>query len=120
MGITSICMDFESMRRLIEVIAGDHRPFENVTTRLYRVAELTGLHYRVVRAVWHREQISNETALALKKAAKQYERTHETIATRLEWRAAVLMEIDADFYRHEADAFRELADRIRGLNSEKS
>jgi hypothetical protein len=118
-GNLSICMDFASMRRLMQVIGGDIGPYENRTTWLYRIAETTGLHYRVIRAVWHREQISKETAIALKKAAKKYEQQNNSIAQRLEWRAVVLAEIDADFYRAEIDGFRQLAHRIRNLNAEE-
>ena len=116
--ILSICVDYSSMRKLMEIIGGPVRASENRTTWLYRVADTIGIHYRVVRAVWYNEQLSKETALRIKQAAKRHHEINKRIAERLDWNAAVLLEIDPDFYGEEAANYRELANVIRGLNRE--
>ena len=116
--ILSMCVDFSSMRKLMEVIGGPVRASENRVTWLYRVADTIGVHYRVARAVWYGEQISRETALRIKQAAKRHHEINTRIAERLDWNATILLEIDADFYREEAANYRELATLIRNLNRE--
>lgn len=113
MGNSSICMDLLSMRKLLEVIGGDIRRFETRDTWLWRVSRLTGLHYRVIRAIWHGEQISFESAYKLKLAAKKND---EYLIDRLLWNRAVLEEIDPEFYREQIDNLGHLADRIRGFS----
>ena len=117
-AILSLCVDNPSMRKLMEVIGGPLRPSENRTTWLYRVSDTIGIHYRVARKVWYDEPISQEIALRIKQAAKRHHEINQRTAERLEWNAAVLLEIDPDFYREESANYRELAALIRNLNRE--
>src|SRR5258706_11279353 len=66
-------MDKASMRELVIAVGGNLRPTENRTSWLARVANAAGLSYRVVRAVWHEEQISQKTRNKLQLAAARNE-----------------------------------------------
>lgn len=118
-GISGLCMDALSMKKILMAIGGDKRPFENTTTYLHRISETVGLHFSVVRAVWNGERLSAETARKLKKAVKQHEQFTREYAERLAWRAELLRESDEEFFREEIDWLRHLADRLRNLDTGK-
>lgn len=109
MSEMSLCVDKLSARRLIEVIGGDRRATENTETYLWRVAQTTKLHYRVVRAIWYGERISFESAYKLKQAAKK---RNDYILDRLLWRRAVLMETDAEFFADEISQITKLVEQF--------
>jgi hypothetical protein len=117
MGISSICMDYLSRRKLLEVIGGDLRPQENRTMWLYRIAKLTGLHYRVIRAVWHGETLSQETLRTLKQSVRSND---DYLVERLLWDAELLNQVDPELYRSEIDYRRQLADTIRRFSDRRS
>jgi hypothetical protein len=112
-GISSICMDFVSARKLLEVIGGELRPNETTTTWLHRIGEAVGLEYRVVRAVWHGERLSRETAYKLKLAAKDHDNINRTTIERLERSAQALLDADAEMFSEEAALRRQLASVLR-------
>lgn len=115
-GISSVNTGVSSMRELLIAIGGDVRSNENRTSWLHRIAATAGLHYRVVRAVWHGESISRETARVLKLAAKQHENFRENAAARFENYAEILRKVDPEFYREAADTYLAVARRIRNLD----
>lgn len=116
MSVSYLCMDTDSVRKLLEVIGGDIRRCENRTTWLHRISERTGLHYRIISGLWHGELPSKETTRVLKEAAKKND---HYIIERLLWNREVLLQTDRDFYREEIDRLWNLVCRIRDLNRGK-
>lgn len=116
MANSSICLDYLSRRKLLEVIGGDLRPQEGRVMWLHRVAGLTGLSFRTVRSVWNGERIAAETIRTLKKAVKKND---DYVVQRLLWDAEVLNQTDPELYRAEIDYRRELADTIRRFSQER-
>jgi hypothetical protein len=112
----SVCMDKTSVREILKVIVGDLRPSENRASWLWRAAEVTGLHYRVVRAIWYREAISWENAFKLRRAVKKND---DRIVERLLSDAETLNQIDPAFYRDEIDYRKQLADEIRRFSDQR-
>src|SRR5215813_396265 len=111
-------MDTEiwSVRDLVMAIGGDLRPDENRKAWLYRVASLSNVHFRLVRAAWHREPVSKETERRLRTAAERLHRETLNTAVRLQQIAARLEAIDPDFHRADVDALRALARRHRDMD----
>lgn len=107
------------MRDLVASAGGPLHPTENRTAWLYRIADTAGLHFRVVRAAWHGEQLSAETARKLKAAAERREhendRDYHAIAGDLERIARALRTADAELCSPEIDALWDLARQVRGL-----
>jgi len=106
-----------SVRDLVMEIGGKLLAEENRTAWLHRVASLTNVHYRLVRAAWHREPVSKETARRLRTAAEKLHRETRDTAVRLQSIAENLERIDSEFYRQDVDALRSLAARYGGKNS---
>ena len=105
------------MRDLVMEIGGEMRAQENRTAWLYRVSTLANVHYRLVRAAWHREPVSKETERRLRTAAERLQRETRHTAIRLQSIAENLERIDAEFYRQDVDALRSLAARYGGEDS---
>ncbi len=106
-------MDKSPMRELVIAVGGNLLPAENRKAWLSRIAATAGLSYRVVRAAWHNEQISQETRNKLQRAAAQNEarrlqELYETLITRLQ-------QVDSDFYREDVAA---LVNVLRRLSNE--
>lgn len=112
-------MGFLSMRELLETIGGNLRPTDTTQSWLYRIAEITGLNYRVVRGVWHHERPSQRTQQILREAAEKIENENRNTATRLEQIARQIEAVDHDFHRQDVDTLRSLANKIRNLNPGK-
>lgn len=113
---TSICVDLVSMRKLLEVIGGDIRRTENRETWLWRVSRTTGLHFRVIKAIFYGQQVSFESAYKLKQAAKKND---EYIIDRLLWSREVLRETDPIEFRDQINHLSKLVDVIRDLSSKR-
>lgn len=116
MGNSSICMDYLSRRKLLEVIGGDLRPQEGRVMWLYRISIQAGISYRAVRAIWHGERISERTLRKLKRAVQKND---GYIVESLLRDAEQLNQIDPELYRSEIDYRRELADTIRRFSSKR-
>lgn len=115
-GISELCMDSLSMKKLLTAIGGDKGPFENTTQYLQRIADAADLHFSVVRAVWNGERLTLETARRLKIAVGKYEKFNREYAERLAGRAEILRKVDETFFREEIDHLRQLANRLRRLD----
>lgn len=110
--LSSFCMDILSARKLLEIIE-QQRPNETKQRWLWRVAEIVGVEYRVIRAVWHGERLSRETAFRLKLAARDHENINRTVIERLERSAQSLLEADPEMFGEEAALRRQLAGVLR-------
>lgn len=117
MDKTSMCMDLTSMRKLLEVVGGEIRRYENRASWLWRVSRETGLHYRVIKAIWYGEQISVQSAYKLKLAARKHD---DHLIDRLLWNRTILQEIDPEFYREEIVRIGDLVTRIRDFDRKES
>ena len=117
-GVLSICVDNESVRDLLRMIGGPMRPSENRTTWLYRISEVSGLHYRVVRAIWHRERISQNTVIAIKQAARRNENFFKRAADELQEYVGILERTDHEFFSQEIDRLKSQIREIRHLAGE--
>lgn len=106
-------MGKSSMRNLVIAVGGPMEATDNRKRWLQRIAERTGLSLRVVKAVWHEEQISAETERKLKLAAGKHEAAN--LAVRFEYLAQSLRHRDQDFHGEDVAALIHAAHALRGM-----
>lgn len=107
-------MEFRHMRNLVIAVGGPLEATESKKSYLWRVAEITGLSFRVIAAAFYGEQLSPQTEQKLKAAAGRHEA--RILASRFESLAQSLGTRDPDFHSADIDAFRQMAVRLRGFN----
>ena len=116
MANTSLCVDLLSMRKLLEVVGGERRHNETRESWLWRVSRTTGLHFRVIRAIFYGEGISFESAWKLKLAAKKHD---TSIIERLRENRTILCKVDPEFFVEEIARIDALVEQINRLGNRK-
>lgn len=109
MGV-AMSPDDLSVRSLMNAVV-PRASAENRKSWFWKVATQTGISFRMIRAAYYGEAVSDAIKQKLQKAAERDEpRNH---AAQLEVLAASLLAKDAAFYQPQIDQLRDLADQLR-------
>lgn len=114
---TSLCVDLLSMRKLLEIVGGERRHSETREAWLWRISIATGLHFRVIKAIFYGEGISFESAYKIKLAAKKND---ISIIERLRENRSVLCKVDPEFFAEEIARIDDLVARIANIVDRKN
>ncbi len=103
-----------SGRELIRAAGPPMRPGDNLKRYFSILSERTGLSVRVIRAAWQGQQLSRQTAAALREAQGRHEARE--LAERLESMALAISNQDESRNRAVAVALLDAVRALRGMD----
>lgn len=106
--------DFPSVRDLLNSVS-PRGTAENRKSWFWKLAARSGVSFRMIRAAYYGEPLSDAIKQKLQKAAERDEPTNQ--AATLDGLAEQLRAKDEAFYQPQIDQLRNLADQFRRQNS---